>query len=245
VRDITERRQVEQDRELFLHMVSHDLRIPLTVINGHATLMQQTLESTHDDKSLNLNIESILRSAQRMNVMIQDLVDTARFEGGQLTLKRQPIDLDAFLPQLLKRSSPALDVARIQLDIPSGLPPVCADCTQLERILINLLSNALKYSTADSPIRVCLQGRKGEVVFSIADSGRGIPSAAIPHLFERYYRVPGERKAEGIGLGLYITWMLVSAHGGNIWVESEEGKGSTFFFSLPAAIPAPMQSIKE
>ena len=100
---------------------------------------------------------------------------------------------------------------------------------------MNMLSNALKYSDPGTP--VCLQAREkdGQVVVTISDQGKGIAPEDLPHLFERFYRAKGTRKTEGIGLGLYITRVLVEAHGGRLWVESEVGKGSTFFFTLPVA----------
>ena len=126
-----------------------------------------------------------------------------------------------------------METSRIQEEIPADLPPVCADYARLERILINLLSNALKYSDPGTPVRLRAWQQDGQVVVAVSDQGRGIAPEEIPHLFERFYRTAGARKAEGIGLGLYITRILVEAHGGRIWVESEVGKGSTFSFSLP------------
>jgi len=100
----------------------------------------------------------------------------------------------------------------------------------------------LKYSDPGTPVLVGARRQDNEVIISVTDQGRGIPPEVIPHLFGRFYRAPGERKAEGIGLGLYITRLLVEAHGGRVWVKSEEGKGSTFFFSLPAGQERELQA---
>jgi signal transduction histidine kinase len=220
---------------VLIHLVSHDLRAPVTIIQGYADLLIDGLKQRGIDGELRGPTEAIQRGIRRMNVMIQDLVDTARAEGGQFTLDRRAVMLREYLSDLLSRSAPVMEVARITVELPTDLPPVCADYDRLERILTNLLSNALKYSDPGTPVLLCARRQDGEVEISVTDQGRGIPSEAIPHLFERFYRVPEDRKAEGIGLGLYITKLLVEAHGGCIWVESGVGKGSMFYFTLPVA----------
>lgn len=167
--------------------------------------------------------------------MIQDLVDTARLEAGHLELKKQPTSLEHFMYGLLERATGAVDAQRIRMEVPAGLSPVLADPNRLERIVMNLLSNALKYSPAESTVLVTAESRDGEATVSIADQGEGIAPEDLPHIFERFYRARSAREAQGAGLGLYITKMLVEAHGGRIWVRSELGKGSTFYFTLPAA----------
>lgn len=152
-----------------------------------------------------------------------------------MQLNRQPVSLAAYLPDLLHRSTPVMPVDRVRLDVPSDLPSVFADANRLERIMTNLLSNALKYADPDTTVQVRAHRHDGEVVVEITDQGQGITPDDLPHLFKRFYRAKGARKAEGLGLGLYITKKLVEAHGGRIWVESEVGQGSTFSFTLPIA----------
>ena len=240
--DITERermlREAEQhaaDQQVFLHVVSHDLRTPLTIIDGHAQLVEDTLNDLGVDGVIQQSMHAIRRSIQRMVGMISDLVDVARLEGGQLTLTCQPVDLRAYLDDLLTRSAAVMDIARIQLEVPDDLPAIAADYNRLERIITNLLSNALKYSAPATPLKIHARQVDGEVEISVTDQGHGIAPADIPHIFERFYRVSNERKTEGLGLGLYITRQLVEAHGGRIWVESAVGEGSTFYFTLPVA----------
>ena len=245
--------RLQQQQKDLLQTVSHDLRAPLAVIKGHEQFVASMLAEKGINGKIQQSLAAIDRGVNRMNLMIQDLVDATRWEGGQLELKREAVNLPRYFADLLQRVSLVLDTARVQMDIPDDLPPVSADYARLERILVNLLSNALKYSAPDSPVRVRARQQDGEVVIAVIDQGIGLPPQAIPHLFERFYRVPGERKAEGIGLGLYITKILVEAHGlpavagtvkvgGRIWVESEVGKGSTFFFSLPIAHENRVQS---
>ncbi|HEX2949177.1 MAG TPA: ATP-binding protein, partial [Armatimonadota bacterium] len=233
ISDVTTIHILQEQMRTMLQVVSHDLRSPVTVIHGHIGLLRELLDQRHLDGAFHESIEAIGRSEQRMNMMIEDLVDVTRIEGGQLRLEQQPVDLRAFLDDLFKRTETVIDINRVITDIPEKIPAVSADYNRLERILMNLLTNALKYS--DGPVRISASAQDHMVLISVTDNGRGIEPSDIPHLFQRFYRAKGQRKAEGIGLGLYITRMLVEAHGGHIWVESEPGKGSTFSFTLPAA----------
>ncbi len=128
---------------------------------------------------------------------------------------------------------PSLTCRAFSLDIAGEASPALADYDRLDRIMSNLLSNALKYSDPDTPVLVRVFARDGEVVVSVTDHGRGIPPDDVPHLFQRFYRAKGERRAEGIGLGLYITKQLVEAHGGASGSRAKSDKGSTFYFTLP------------
>ncbi len=225
---------LQEQRETYLSTISHDLRSPLTVIQGHAQLLQVMLKKGLDGAAQQ-SLEAILKGAEGMAEMIDTLVDTAYLESGQLSLKPEPVPLAAFIGDLLQRSATVLETERIELELPAELPPVLADPVRLERILVNLLSNALKYSPPESPVR--LEGwRVAEgVAVAVIDRGRGIAAEDLPYIFDRYYRTRNGRKGKGIGLGLYIARLLVEAHGGQIRAASEAGKGSTFVFTLPAA----------
>jgi len=213
------------------------LRSPLSIINGYAYLMEDQINEIGMASSLTANLldslQQIQHGALRMAKIIEDLTELARIDGGQVQLKREPVAIASFLPDFLQRAAMVLDASRIQLEIASEVSPVLADPDRLERILTNLLSNALKFSTPDTPVQVCVCQQDGELRMSITDQGRGIPPNDIPLLFRRFYRIKDEHRAKGIGLGLYITKKLVEAHGGCIWVESEVEQGSTFFFTLP------------
>ena len=224
-----------QEQQLLLHLVSHDLRTPLAVISGYTSVIADKVKELGVDDTITTSLSAIQRGVKWMMVMIEDLTELARIEGGQLQLKREPVEMAAYLQDFLQRSAFVLDVARIQLDIAAEVPPVLADYDRLDRIVSNLLSNALKYSDPGTPVQICVRRQEDEVLLSITDHGRGIPPDDVSHLFQRFYRAKGERRAEGIGLGLYITKQLVEAHGGRIWVESDVGKGSTFSFTLPIA----------
>ncbi len=231
--DVTRLHDLQEQQEDLVRTVSHDLRNPLTSILGHAQLLQRLLHSAQVEPRLTRSADGIVTSAKRMNSMILDLVDSARAESAQLRLDKEPLMLSAFLFDLLDRSRGAMAVSRIRAEIPDDLDLVEADPNRLERILTNLLSNALKYSDPESEVLVRAERADGDVRVAVIDHGPGIAPEDLPHLFDRFYRARTAGEAEGLGLGLFITKVLVEAHGGKIWVESETGKGSTFYFALP------------
>jgi PAS domain S-box-containing protein len=233
--DVTALRALEQQREEMTSIISHDLRSPLAIVQGQAQAIRRAL---HNPERVAKNAEAIVRSARQMNAIIQDLVDSARLESGQLMLMRGPVDLAQLVYGLKEQLSEALPMERVQVQAPArgDLPLVDADAARVERILTNLLSNALKYSAPGTPVVVTLAPAGDEVVTSVRDRGRGIAPEELPRLFGRYYRAEaGRERRDSLGLGLYISKGLVEAHGGRIWVESEVGKGSTLSFSLPVA----------
>lgn len=232
--DVTELRQLEQTREEYVSLISHDLRGPLTPIMGQAQLLARVLTDRGLDREA-AAAEAISKNARRMNSMIQDLLESARLETGRLELRREPTDLVQLVLDLIDRVGTAEDRARLRVDIPAWVPPVLADSDRIERVLVNLLTNAFKYSQPGTPITVHVEQIDGEAQVSVTDQGSGIPPEELPHLFQRSYRATTRKKAEGLGLGLYISRLIVEAHGGRIWAQSEVGKGSTFTFTLPIA----------
>ena len=231
-RDVTELRELERSREELIFMISHDLRAPLTVVQGNAQMIQRLADRPD---MVRRSAESVYTSAHRMNRMIQDLVESAKLESRQLRLERIPLDVASFALDLKQRLSLSMDTDRISVEVQELPPAVLADPDRLERILTNLISNALKYSEDRAEVRVEAMG--GEVRVSVIDHGAGIRPEDLPHLFDRFYRAKDTHRKDGLGLGLYITRMLVEAHGGRIWAESEQGKGSTFTFTLLIAPP--------
>lgn len=230
--DVTEQHLLQEQRDDFVRAVSHDLRSPLTTILGHAQILHRFLALGRAEERWVKSAQSIVTSGRRMDTMIQDLVDSARLESMQLRLERKPVALAAFLVELLDRSVGMIDQSRVVVEIPDDICLIEADPARLERIVGNLISNALKYS--DSDVIVGAEQSGSEVIISVRDRGAGIAPEDLPLIFERFFRSKRVRKAEGLGLGLHITKGLVEAHGGRIWVESEQGQGSTFFFTMPA-----------
>ena len=221
--------------EEFIRTISHDLRQPLTVISGMAQWLAQRLTGQALARETQ-SAEHILTSAKRMGAMIQDLVDSVRLEAGQAEMKKQPLDLLHFIVDMVPRLASPADQKRLRVEAPEWVPPVLADPGRVERALANLVTNALKYSPADKPVGIRVEAKDGQAVVSIVDQGPGISAEDVPNLFQRYFRAQAAKStAESLGLGLYIARLIVEAHGGKIWCESELGKGSTFSFTLPLA----------
>lgn len=230
--DVTALHHIQEQQEDMLRIISHDLRNPVAAIRGHADLLFTELESGCTAEVLRPSIEAICSSARRLTSMIEDLVEISRLEGGHVPLSLSPVRLQSLFPATLERARTALAVDRVQLHLPAHLPPVDADEARLERIFINLISNALKYSPPDTPVEVVVHRKQAMVEVAIQDYGRGLSDEDRRHLFERYYRSTDAHGTSGLGLGLYIVKKLVEAHGGDIYVRSEPGKGSIFSFTL-------------
>jgi PAS domain S-box-containing protein len=230
-RDMTEVRRLQQRQEEYLGLISHDLRAPLAVILGHAELLrrrlsQQSLEQEAD------SAKAVVESGTRMLAMIQDLLARSRREAGNAELHPAPIDLVQLARRIVDQTAASADRERIDLEAVEQLP-VVVDPAQIERVVVNLLTNALKFSAPESAVVVRVYSASNRAMLSIADQGVGIDPTDLPHLFEKYYRARTVGQVEGTGLGLYISRLIVEAHGGHIWAESEIGTGSTFIFSLP------------
>ena len=236
-RDVTEMRRLEELRADFVRAVSHDLRQPLTVIQGQAQMLQGRLARAGLPERDIRGAEGIAASAKRMGKMIADMVEASRLEAGQMPLDRVPLDLYSLVLDTVRRLEVSGLERRVAVEMPEEvLPPVLGDVSAIERVLGNLVGNALKYSAPEAPVVVRFARREHELVVSVCDRGQGIPPEELPHIFERYYRSQANRgRHEGLGLGLYISRLIVEAHGGQIRCESEPGQGSTFSFTLPVA----------
>ncbi|HET9982864.1 MAG TPA: ATP-binding protein [Longimicrobiales bacterium] len=230
--EVTAKRRLEDLRADYISLISHDLRSPLTAILGYAELVQVVLKGGATGEVAGW-MERIQEAAQRMAAMIEDLVESTRLESGVLKLHREPADLRALTNQAMAHLPSPEDRRRIHIEAPAHPLRASIDHGRFERVVTNLISNALKYSAPTAPVAVRLREREGELVLSVTDRGPGLSPKSISRLFQRFYRVEPGARIEGIGLGLYIARLIVEAHGGRIWVDSEIGKGSTFSVSLP------------
>jgi signal transduction histidine kinase len=230
--DITAIRKMEQSRENYLYAISHDLRTPLSVISAWAQFTERSVKRPERVKE---SMSKINSAVWKMNYLIQDIVDSARIESGQLQLIPSRTSLLSFMATMIEEFRGAIETSRIRLSIPEDLC-IMADTKRLSRIMINLLNNALKYSPDHTIVTVEAYCQDDQAVISVIDHGTGIEPSEIGKLFQRYYRTESGRKnPNSVGLGLYITKELVQAHGGRIWVESTPGVGSKFSFTMPLA----------
>ena len=232
--DITRMHEIQEQQSDLIHAVSHDLRTPLTVVLGHAQVISMALAGSKRYGRRKDSADAIVLAARQMDSTIRDLVDSARMEAGQLELDRTDVDLPGVVYHLKEHLAGALEVERIRVEVAKDCAPVFADRNRLERILLNLFTNALKYSDPDTEVTVTVGRWFDEVVTSVSDRGPGIPREDLPKLFQKFGRTrQGRSRRDSLGFGLYIARGLVEAHGGRIWVESEVGEGSSFSFALP------------
>ncbi len=230
--------------------VSHELRTPLTVIRGHLEVALMTAKTPEQYQD---SIHTALHDVERLTRIVRALLHLSQAESGQLALQHQPVNLVALVEELREQfemTGEDRDI-RIHVDLPATAV-VQGDRIQLERLITNLVTNAIKYSSPGGLITVAIQPSADAVVLLVEDQGIGIPAADIPHIFDRFYRVrnrdpisPADPEAEtGLGLGLSFVAWIVKAHGGSIQVESVVGQGSRFIVSLPA-VPNSLESSNE
>jgi PAS domain S-box-containing protein len=229
-----ESEQATRARDQMLGVVAHDLRNPL---NTMLMATQLLADSTAPESPARRQVAIVQRAGERMNRLVQDLLDVKRIESGRLTVEPRSIESRSLVSEAVDMLRPLAASSSIELDLEiahDNLPPVCADPHRVQQVLSNLIGNAIKFTPRGGRIVVCCEPDEGDVRFEVRDTGPGIPAENLPHIFGQFWQASrGDRR--GIGLGLAIAKGIVEAHGGKIWVESEEGSGSRFFFTLPQA----------
>src|SRR6266404_4939997 len=228
-----EAQQATRARDDVLAVVAHDLRNPLNTVTMAVSLMLETTPPERVEERRQAEI--VRRAADRMNRMIQDLLDVKRMESGQLTTDLKPELPATIINDTIDMLRPLAAGSTIMLEahIEDDLPPVLADAARIQQVLSNLVGNAVKFTPRSGRITVCAEHIDGEVRFGVIDTGPGIPAEQLPHIFGRFWQAKSDHR--GIGLGLAIAKGIVEAHNGRIWVESHLGLGSTFYFTLPTA----------
>lgn len=229
--DITERRQHEEFRDQYVGLISHDLRTPLLTINLATATLKLQLERGDMAKATE-PIEAIRRCTKRMSEMIEDMLETTRLESGQLVLHKGPVDLGE-LARTVAREVGGVAARPIRSES-AGPVPVMADAGRIERVLENLVGNAVRYSPPGTEVTIRVEAHGGEAVVTVTDRGPGVAAEVVPKLFQRFYRAGSGDTSSGLGLGLYNSRLIVEHHGGRVWVDSRPGEGSTFGFTLPA-----------
>lgn len=235
--DLTRLKQLERQREEFVANVSHELRTPLSLIKGYVETLLDGAQNNPEVAERFLKI--IERNANRLDLLIQDLLTISALESGRMKLELSAVGMHALAEKVFTDLHSKAE--NKSMTLVNELPEIITqgDLNRLDQVLTNLVDNAIKYGRAEGSVTV--GGRKlddGKLEIFVRDDGPGIPPEALDRVFERFYRVDKARSRDqgGTGLGLSIVKHIVHAHGGEVWAESEPGKGATFFFTVPAMV---------
>jgi two-component system phosphate regulon sensor histidine kinase PhoR len=239
--DITEHRAMDQMKTELMSMVTHEIRTPLSTVRGFAQILRR--KGLSEEKSQEF-LEIISRQSNRVVNLVNDFLDITRIETRRHPMTKAPLDLVEVIRSAVADLAPLAEEKRIELrfDPPlSELPPALGDRSLLEQVLINLISNAIKYSPQGASAQVEIQRDDAYLAVSVRDNGLGVPRESLPRLFEKFYRVRCEDRKDviGTGLGLALVKQIVEVHGGTVHVASEHGLGSTFTFTVPAVASWP------
>jgi two-component system phosphate regulon sensor histidine kinase PhoR len=234
--DLTRTKRLERTREEFVANVSHELRTPLSLIKGYTETL---LDGAKDNQEVSTRfLQTIARNAERLKLLIEDLLTISELESGRVTLNIQTMDLCDLVDKVVedfKSRASGRNVVLIN-DVPEL--SVRADSIRLEQVFSNLVDNAIKYGRQGGRVNIGIsRSDGGKVEVFVRDDGPGLPPESLERVFERFYRVDKARSREqgGTGLGLSIVKHIVQSHGGRVWARSEPGQGATFFFTLPEA----------
>lgn len=210
--------------------LAHDLRTPLGVISLEiATLEEKCPGLRHEARDALARID---RNLKYLDNLLQDLLDLAAIDAARLEVHREPTELCGLVAEVVDRMVPSRDRGRVHVAF-SGPIDVCADASRIERVVANLLQNALKYAGRSTEIKVVVEEHDHRACVSVIDEGIGLPPDEASHVFEKFRRMPSAKRHDGVGLGLYVSRRIVEAHAGKIGVESKFGSGSRFYFELP------------
>ncbi len=229
-------KKLDRIKSDFLNVTSHELRTPMSAIKGYVQMvMKQTLGNITEEQKKALNI--VLRNTDRLDHLIQDILDISRLESGTMKFIPEKTDIKTMVKETVETMQSSADLKHITInaEIEDEMPELTIDQERIKQVIINIISNAIKFSPDGSIINVQAKKDKNNILFGVQDFGRGIPEDKQKKIFETFYQVDSgmDRKFGGAGLGLAISRGIVLAHGGQIWADSIIGKGSTFYFTLP------------
>lgn len=231
--DITESKQDDMRKNDFIGMVSHELKTPLTSLNAIVQVANEKLKTSNDQFLAGAMMKANTQ-VKRMSTMINGFLNISRLESGKILIEKSHFNIEELIREITEEMK--LSVTGHQINMGQCAPiDIYADRDKINSVVSNLISNAVKYSPRDTTIRISCTANKNEMTLSVCDEGIGIQPADAAKIFDRYYRVESSntRHISGFGIGLYLSAEIVQRHGGRIWLESEPGKGSTFYFSLP------------
>jgi signal transduction histidine kinase len=225
-----------KSRGLFINVLAHELRTPLTPILISTEMLRDLSDVNDLDNTQDKLIKNICTSAQVLSKRLEELLDVARFSRGMFKLHLQPVEPVSFVKGVVSRFISVINQRgqQLEVELPMSLPMIEADPSRLEQVIINLLSNASKFSIETGRIILRVNHRAPELLFEVQDNGKGISSEDQARLFNPYHRVEQDRQQfPGLGLGLAVARQIVESHGGKIWLNSQPGVGSTFYFNIP------------
>ncbi|MFN6525918.1 response regulator [Nostoc sp. ChiSLP03a] len=234
LRDITERKLIERMKDEFVSVVSHELRTPLTSIHGSLGMLASGLLTTNSEQGKRL-LQIATDSSERLVRLINDILDIERIESGKAKMEPEICNIVDLIVQAVNVMQPLADKAGVKVSVSAISGQVLADADRIVQTLTNLLSNAIKFSSAGSTVWLGAQPQENEVLLTVKDTGRGIPTDKLESIFERFQQVDSSdsRNHDGTGLGLAICKSIMQQHGGRIWAESALGEGSTCYVTLP------------
>jgi len=238
ITDLTQQKQSQEIiregklKDEFIGMVSHEIKTPLTVIIG--ALSTVTAEGVTQPEAREL-LEDALIGADILATIVDNLLELSRSQADRLVLQKEPTDVMVIARTVVEKLRGKSSIHQLMVDIPAGLPIVDVDPLRTERVLYNLVDNAIKYSPSGGEVKISARKENANLIISVSDHGLGISQNDQQRLFQKFQRldVMIKRSIQGVGLGLNVCRILVEAHGGQIWVESRKGKGSTFYFTIP------------
>jgi PAS domain S-box-containing protein len=231
MRDVSERVSVERKKEELFSVVSHEIKTPLTAINGFVDILKTHINENNTTKNRTY-LEIIKNEVNRLVRLTNELLETTRIKTAGFEPCKEPSDIDEVIKQVIKNVKISADSHKIIRRGSIGELVNC-DKDRIKQVVTNLLVNAIKYSPKAEEVYVRVKKENSNVIVDVQDFGMGIPVDQQERVFERYYRATDKNKAVSTGLGLYISAEIIRSHEGKIWVESSEGKGSTFSFALP------------
>ena len=233
IEDVTQRRQIEQQKDDFVGYVTHELKTPLTTLSAFIQLLQGYHTKTGDKKSQFL-LAKVTGQLDRLNNLLNSFSQVYKAQTGMLQLHKERVDLYELVRETVEMFQYTTSTHIIGIE-GNVTKPISVDKERIRQVLINLLINAIKYSPNTDTIAVQFKEETKYLIVSVQDFGPGIPQAAQAKIFDRFYRIKDNQNynVKGLGLGLYIASEIVKAHKGKLWVESAQGKGATFSFSLP------------
>ena len=236
IRDVTERKQAEQMKSDFVSFVTHQLRTPLAGIKWMLELAQEAPDVPEEPASY---VQDARQAAERLIGLVNDLLDVSRLESGKVKVTLQPVGLGELTQSVLDDLVTLVREKghRLSMEGADRVPTVMADPQLLRQVILNLTSNAIKYTPPDGDVAIRMEVANGAVRWAIRDSGIGIPKESRARLFEKFFRADNVHtiSTEGTGLGLYLVRLILEEFSGEVWCESEEGRGSTFIFTLPVS----------